>query len=82
MSLVSTCMLGALVLAFVASLCAIPAVMAVAAQEAAQEPFDDARVLWQERQALRTLRARYASGEVGPEEFKEISLELEESLPR
>ncbi len=81
MSLVSTCMLGALIVALIASVGGILAVSATVAQEAAQEPFDDVRLLWREREALRILRARYACGQVSFEEFKELSLELEESLP-
>ena len=82
MSLAAAYVLGVLALAFAAVIITILAIMAAYAEEESRLKLDDVRALWQEREALRVLRARYASGKVGFEEFKEITLELQESLPR
>jgi len=77
MPILSAYILGAYVLAVLIASLAVLAVAAAGCDEAARAAHDPALAIWEERQARRILRARYARGEVSAEEYRRLCYELE-----
>jgi len=77
MILLSACILGALVLAIVMSMLAILAVGTASVEASPYDGHDFRRAIWEEREALRILRARYARGLVSTADYRRLSYELE-----
>ncbi len=78
MTVMAACILGVLVLALAACTLAVLAIEAASTDAEVHVRQDLRRVIWQEREALRLLRARYARGEVTPEEYRRLAYELTE----
>ena len=68
--------LGALVLALVVAIIATLAIVTFSVEAVVYERHDYVRALHAEREALRTLRARYACGQVTIEEYRRLTHEL------
>lgn len=71
--------LSALFLALVMAIVAIIGVASAIAEAALYGEHDCRRAIWEEREARRILRARYAAGQVSREEYQQLSYELEEA---
>ncbi len=69
--------LGALILGLLMILLTGLAIAAIGAEATVYETHDFQRAIWAEREGLRILRARYASGLVSPEEYRRLAYELE-----
>jgi uncharacterized membrane protein len=76
-TLFGACTLGAVVLATVMATLAILAVEAISVDVTLHEAYDYRRAIFEEREALRILRARYAAGLVSPEAYRRLTYELE-----
>ena len=76
MILIGPCTVAAVVLAMVMVALATLAVEAITVEVAVYESHDDRRAIWEEREALRLLRARYAKVLVSPEDYRRLSYEL------
>lgn len=78
MTILAACILGVLVLALAACSLAVLAIEAASTDAELHVTQDFRRAIWAERDALRLLRARYARGEVTPEEYRRLAYELVE----
>ena len=80
-SLFRACIVGLMALATLILIVAAVAIEALSACEKDEE-YDPVRAIWEEREALRILRARYAAGRVSREEYEELARELQRSRAR
>mgnify|MGYP000035336321 CR=1 FL=1 len=78
MTILAACILGVLVLALATCTLAVLAIEAASTDAELHVTQDFRRTIWEEREALRLLRARYARGEVTPEEYRRLAYELVE----
>jgi uncharacterized membrane protein len=81
LTFIGACILGSLVLAIVMSLLAFVSLAAAFAEASLYDRHDFRRAIWEEREALRIVRARYARGLVSAEEFRRLRYELEAGHP-
>lgn len=76
MTYLGACILGSLLLTLTMTAVAILAVGAAVSEASLHDEFDFRRAHWEEREALRILRARYAKGLVSSEEYRRLTYEL------
>lgn len=77
MTMLGACILATMVLSLTFVTVAVLAAVASIAEASLYDKHDHRRAIWEERDALRILRARYAEGLVSNAEYRRLCLELE-----
>ncbi len=77
MTYLGACILGSLFLTLTMVVVATLAVGAAIGEASLYDEYDFRRAQWEEREAQRILRARYAQGLVSNEEYRRLAYELE-----